>query len=115
MLGERTSFSSNNTLLLQTWLFHRNIAKPREIGEYILNSHIKYFYVYMYKHIDITYMYVYLFIYNCTYITVVKQILRFKHEDLTKIDESMRDAFKEHLTDFWSQMKRETQRELQDF
>lgn len=47
--------------------------------------------------------------------TSVKQKLRFKHKDLKKVCESMRDVFMEYLTDFSRQMKMKTQRSLQSF
>lgn len=44
-------------------------------------------------------VYVYFVILNSgTCITAEQQRLRIKHKDLTKVHESMRDAFKEHLT-----------------
>lgn len=56
------------------------------------------------------YIYVYLFICINTYITAGKQRLGFRHKDLNKVSELMRDALKEHLIDVRKQTKTKTQR-----
>ena len=59
-----------------------------------------------------TYDILYVYICHYIYMTTVKQKLRFKHKDLNKVCELMRDVFMQYLTDFRRQMKTKTERSL---
>lgn len=98
-IGERTSFRSNNALLLEAWLSTRNMAKS---GRYMnINSHVQVLYVYVHRHRDIICVYL---CFMFSYVTMCSWEAEneVRDKDQSKVGKSKTDALKEHKhKQFW--------------